>query len=336
MKPASIRRRWLTAGALAAANLIPNVACGQQAEAAEALFQQGRLLLEQGKVADACEKLEASQALDSGVGTLLFLGECRERQGKVVRAYRAFEAATALAHAEEDERREALAALRMTALRPRLPTLTVRVPEATRNLEGLDVRLDGVALPGAAFNAQHYVDPGQLLIVVTAPGQRRWETRLSIPDGPSHNVVDIPPLERSVVTPAETRVRKASSSPTEATSRKPPGSSLRTWGLVSAGVGLVGIGAGTFWGLRSLRQLEDSRKTENCPLEDRCYASGLTLRADARDSAHLADLAWVAGGVFTLTGIVLYAVAPALATDEHAWAVELKPQGANLSFGGEF
>src|SRR5262245_51965919 len=66
-------------------------------QAAEALFQQGRELLELGNYAAACQRFEASQRLDAGLGTLLFLGECYDKLGKSASAWKAFADAAVLA-----------------------------------------------------------------------------------------------------------------------------------------------------------------------------------------------------------------------------------------------
>ena len=50
--------------------------------AAEALFDEGKSLMIEGKLAVACEKLEQSQRIDPAVGTLLYLAECYEKSGR--------------------------------------------------------------------------------------------------------------------------------------------------------------------------------------------------------------------------------------------------------------
>ena len=66
--------------------------------AAEALFREGRALIKHGKLAAGCDKLEASEKLESSVGTLLNLGDCRERLGKPATAWAAFRKAEAIQH----------------------------------------------------------------------------------------------------------------------------------------------------------------------------------------------------------------------------------------------
>jgi hypothetical protein len=58
--------------------------------AARSLFDEARALLQAGKAAEACPKLEESQRLDPGMGTMFNLAECYERVGKTASAWTMF------------------------------------------------------------------------------------------------------------------------------------------------------------------------------------------------------------------------------------------------------
>src|SRR5688572_14074173 len=68
--------------------------------AAEVLFEQGRSLLLEGKVDQACPKLAESLRLDRGIGTMLFLAECWQRLGKSASAWAQFREAEIVAGQE--------------------------------------------------------------------------------------------------------------------------------------------------------------------------------------------------------------------------------------------
>ncbi len=56
---------------------------------ARSLFDQGRALVKDGNYAAACPKLEESQKIDSGVGTLFNLADCYEHLGRFASAWAA-------------------------------------------------------------------------------------------------------------------------------------------------------------------------------------------------------------------------------------------------------
>ena len=104
-------RALLTLAAAAAFSLTGARARADVA-AAEALFQEGRALLDQGNVDAACDKFESSQASEASSGTLLNLADCRLKQGRTATAWAQFVAAGRLAqvqnraeHAAEAQRR---------------------------------------------------------------------------------------------------------------------------------------------------------------------------------------------------------------------------------------
>src|SRR5580704_16380113 len=69
----------------------------QDKAAATALFDDARKLLADGKVAEACRKLEESRRLDPLPGTVLNLATCHEREGLAASAVAEFYEARAMA-----------------------------------------------------------------------------------------------------------------------------------------------------------------------------------------------------------------------------------------------
>jgi hypothetical protein len=162
---------------------------------AEALFQEGRKLLDAGKLAEACDRFERSLAIEPRSGTALNLGDCREQQGQLADAWEAFMAARQLAlrgNDEDDPARVDEAARRATALEPRLAHLTIAV--TAPRAPGLAVTRNGKPVAAAALDTDVPVNPGAHEIVATAPGYKRWSTRLALRTG-ARETATIPRLE---------------------------------------------------------------------------------------------------------------------------------------------
>src|SRR6266850_4767204 len=75
-----------------------------QSPEAETLFREGKRLLKEGKVSEACDKLAASERLESSTGALLNLGDCREKNGQLATAWAAFVKAATSAKLAHDKR----------------------------------------------------------------------------------------------------------------------------------------------------------------------------------------------------------------------------------------
>ena len=130
--------------AVALAGLVMHVpAARAQNAGAEALFREGRDMIKHGNLAGGCDKLEASEKLESSVGTLLNLGDCREKLGRQASAWAAFRKAEALAKRNgNDAKREREARRRALALEDDLASVTVQVgPKAKSG--GLVIKRDG-------------------------------------------------------------------------------------------------------------------------------------------------------------------------------------------------
>src|SRR5262245_28359860 len=117
---------------------------------AQALFEEARALMGKGKVAEACPKLEKSQALDPAPGTEFNLADCYERIGRPAPAWKLFmevaDAAKNAGHADKEK----IARERAQALEAKMPMATVEVAQASR-VEGLTITRDGQALGEAAW-----------------------------------------------------------------------------------------------------------------------------------------------------------------------------------------
>ena len=168
------RIRFLSLVAALAAGVSPALAradaTAAQKVAAEALFDDALKLMRLGKYSDACPKLEESQRIDPGIGTLMYLGECYENIGRTASAWASFREAASKAGAEGQAERAKAATERAARLEAKLAYLTIQVAPETRAIPGLSVRLGQAVLGAESFGTAVPVDPGATRIEVGAPG----------------------------------------------------------------------------------------------------------------------------------------------------------------------
>ncbi|EYF07140.1 hypothetical protein [Chondromyces apiculatus] len=275
----------------------PGVARAQGAvekAAAEALFREARALLEEGKTSEACAKFAESQRLEPKLGTLLNLASCHEEEGKMASAWAEFNQAAGLATTAKQEARADFARTRAAELETKLSRVVFQAaggaaPEMT-------IRIGDKQLGAATLGSKIPLDPGPYQVEVTAPGKQRWATQIQVPAGPASLDVSIPALEdASSAAPDDGGLAAIFTPPTR-----------RTMGLVAMGVGVVGVGLGTYLGVRTF--VQKGTISEHCTGRY-CDQEGLDASDDAHTSAGLSTVAFIAGGVFLAGGAVLYLTA---------------------------
>lgn len=299
----------------------PGVAPGPASEA-ESLFDQGRKLVALGRYAEACATFTESERLDHGVGTMLNLADCHEKNGQPATAWAGFRAAAEAASAEGQPDREHIAREREAALQPQLAHLAITVPVPLP--PGAEVHRDGVLVSPWLWGSPVPVDPGDHAVLVSAPGKIDYATTVHVPKQPAMTfVARVPVLQAR---PAPTRKAAA-----PAVIAPPPGRHPRaTAGLVLVGVSGAGLVVGAIFGVRALGLKGDS--APHCPRGEGCDATGVILRDDAVRAGTASSIAFIAAGTTFVSGLLLYATAP----ERHGITVSVGLSGttAGASMGG--
>src|SRR5512145_372326 len=226
----------------------------QERALAEALFQEGKRLGEEGRIAEACAKFEESERLESAPGTLIHLGACYAEVGKTASAWAAFVAVAELAKRTHDDAREALARRLASELKPRLSQLVLALKQPAR---GIIIHIDGHSLGNGGLNTALPMDPGEHLVEVTAPGRLAWAKRIKIEPGPASETVDVPPLKEVTASSSPRPTRHLSLSP-RPTMSVPQESQLNKLGIAALGVGVLGLAFGSYYGMRAIGQSRDA------------------------------------------------------------------------------
>lgn len=230
---------------------------------AQALFDQARQLMQQGKYAEACPKFAASQRLDPGVGTQFNLAACYEKLGKTASAWALYLEVAATCRKLGETKREKVARGRADALKPKLSKLEVDVPK-TSQVDGLKVQRGSVDLGSALWGVSTPVDPGKVTISASAPGKKPWTGTVEVAAGASAKIA-VPPLAdapAAAAPPESTPVTGPAAGPAQA---GPPGGDhavqttrpIPTTVWIGAGVtGALAVGA-VVTGVLALKKKSD-------------------------------------------------------------------------------
>jgi hypothetical protein len=322
-------RRWLSVFAMIVA--LPTLASVARAAATEestaaarSLASQGASAFDAGRYAEALDFFTRAESLVHAPPHLLYMARSAEKLGKLVQAReyyiriireqlpkkapQAFRDAQTAANAE------------VGRIEPRIASLVIQVkaPEgATPN-----VTLDGSPITDALIGVPFPVDPGMHALVATAPGMKTGQAEVELADAERRQIELV--LEPAVAAPPAAAAPMQNAGPAAAAQSRtpvvtePPKDTggggpdwMRTGAYVGLGVGVVGVAAGTYFGLRSMSKRSDADKAaEACGsrcLEGSSQADEIDSLDDAARSAQtLSIVGFIVGGVGLASGVTLY------------------------------
>ncbi len=334
----------LAAAVLLGALSSPRAAAAGDVALAEALFRQGRALMDKGDYSAACPKLKESFAQDEATGTLLALALCQEMAGQTASAWATYSEVVTRARREGRADREQAALEQLQALDPKLSRLTIEVDASLASVPGAVVKRDGHQIGTGAWGVPSAVDPGEHVVLATAPGKRSWKATVTIKPVADAQVVEVPPLvDESPPPPAPVSPPEPPRPPpptiakpvmlsanSAAPSNGPP---LRTIGLVIGGAGIAALGVSGFFAIRAKNLDRESQDNNACDQNNTCTREGLSKRNEAVDAANAATIALVAGGVLTAAGVTLVLVGGSKDAKPTAARVEAMPSaGPGVAF----
>jgi hypothetical protein len=285
----------------------------RESTSAFTLFEEGKRLMKEGKVSDACPKFLASLRLVKKVATVLNLAACYERAGQTASAWVRYNEGAVLARQSDQADREAFARQHIQALVPKLARITIRVAAPSARAE---VRRDGEIVAAAALETPIPVDPGKHLIEASAPGKKPWRSEVEVNDGEQVQV-EVPPLADDTSPPSREPAAPPSAgaqplapaAPPRATQATPTGLPLqRTWAVVAAGAGVTGVVVGSIFGIGAMSKWSDAQN-HHCQ-DTRCDPQGGALASDAKSAALISTVAFVAGAAALGAGAVLWFTTP--------------------------
>jgi hypothetical protein len=275
---------WFLGGAIAlgvartgAAELPPN-------EEAKRAFSAGVILLKDpdgAKYEEALAQFNRAYRLSGSWKVLGNIGLCSlklERDGEAMSAYEKY---LAQGGKEIDADERAQVERDLAALRAQIVHLHVEVPAGASRLTDERTSAQGARIvndyPLTTTVADLGLHPGVHVITARlASGDARWEVKLDPAMTLSHR------FEASAAPVATSTTATVA----------PAAHGGRTAGWVVGGAGIVGLGVGAFFGLRTFSKKSESDRYCTGTL---CDQPGLDLRDEAKSAATISNIAFAAG-----------------------------------------
>ena len=339
------KRTWLFTLTLTLFVSLPVAAQVTPAEkaAAEALFDRGITALREGKLEEACSRLEQSNAIERGIGTMLYLAECYEKSGRTASAWALFREAASEAQASGQMERAQAGRQRAERLEATLSRLRIDVPDDNR-VPGLEVTRNGIAVPPGAYGVSLPVDPGEHRIEARATGYDTYQKTITIDKGPTAARHEIPKLRAQPVAAipspeidATMGSMPAQGKPLDPAPSAPPTPDRRLTkvqiaGIAVASAGIVLLGLGTGYGVRAMKK-NNAAEENGCEGDICTMERGKRFSDDAWKASKVANVGVFGGAALLAGGLLTYFLAP---KREQTVAVSLDRQTAAVSFGGAF
>jgi len=277
----------------------------EQEALAQQLFEEARKLVAARSYAEACDKFAESQRLAPAPGTLANLSVCHETTGKTATAWIEMKQVDAEDRAAGNTSRRGMIAQHLASLEQKLSRVVVQVDPSLSDEAELVVTIDGVALGKAAWGSAMPLDPGSHVVAATAPGKKRFEASVVLGATADTRTVVVGPLaELDAIPPPPTP--PAPGRPLPALAESPARRDTRLLGGVTAGLGAVGLGVGSYFGLKAL----SDRNASNALCTPGCTQHAVDLNGDAIAESWASTIGFGVGIVGLAAGAYLFLTSP--------------------------
>jgi len=278
-----------TAASAASASTAPSPPSAADLASARELYKEGKELRAAGDTKGALEKLKAAHALGQTPVTGVELGKTYIQVGQLVEAREVFLAVGRMqVQADETEKSEtarAECAQLADELKPRIPSLTVKVNGVPSGVVPV-MSVDGANVPAAAMFTQRRLNPGPHEVVVRAGDGPESRTSVDLKEGEDREIsvgvayVPPPPPPRPVQPHEETRLNP----------------------LVFVGGGVAGAGL-IVGGITGAIAISKGRSVSKECTGTVCPASAKSDVDSGRTMGTISTIAFVAAGVGVGVGI---------------------------------
>ena len=274
--------------------------------AARTLGAAGVESFQSGKYVEASDKLEKAYGLLKVPSLGLWSARALAKRGLLVEAEERYLETTGLQAPSGDStvQRKAQqdAKTELAALKPRIPSLVIRLSEA--DAAQLSLTLDGQPLATSWLGRPRLVDPGEHHVVAQR-GADEAEGAATVAEGESKDVAlafRSAPLAAPVTPPAASTI--SFGEPPHADDSRQPSHTKRTLGWVALGAGAAGLVVGGVTGVIAAGKKTDLKNSGVCD-GDRCPTSQTDTVNSLNSMRTISTVGFIAGGVLAGTGIVL-------------------------------
>jgi hypothetical protein len=289
--------------------------------AARAAANSGRAAFDQGNFAQAVDYFTRAESLLHAPTHLLYLARAQTKLGHLVDAHENYSrilheevgpaSPDAFKHAHADAEKEA------AALEPRLASITVSVSGPSS--AGLHVQMDDKELPAAMVGIAIPADAGAHSFKASADNAASEPVSITLKEGEQQTVT----LTLTPHAPSQAAARPAlqASGATEPTSPPTdsarPASGKRIAGYVALGVGVVGVGVGSYFAIKSASSRKDASNAyascQSALMSTSCSSAAAPssaanvqhLDSNASSQRNIAFAGFIGGGVALAAGVTL-------------------------------
>jgi hypothetical protein len=313
LRPAGLRLLELVLASAIALGGARTAAADDTVTKADALFAEG-VKLRDSNLELACAKFgESLQLNPQAIGVLLNVAMCDEQHGRIASAVRRYRETRERAVEQSFPEYLKAADAKLAALTPDVPLLTIRFEKPPA--QQTKVVVDDQVVPLSALE-QVPLDPGERVIVVSAPGRIPFQRRISIAKRERRELA-VPPLEKP--------------------------SPRRTIGKISAAAGGAALVTGIVLGYVANRRYDEQIAGPGCqpgangepPI---CDGKAYAAIRSARQLGNVGTVVGGAGAAVMLAGGYLWFFAPKPYAERRGVAVvpRVAPDGGGVAVVGRF
>jgi hypothetical protein len=310
---ASLLALCITTSSLSALAQTPEERAGARSAA-----RAGVEAYDAGRYAESLDRFNRAEKLVHAPTHLLYIARCNVKLGFLVRAQEAYQqlireqlgagAPQAFRDAQASAERE------LAEIAPKIGSLTVTI-NGLADPSHATVTMDGSPISSALIGIPFPADPGKHVFVVSAEGYTSQTVERSLPEGGKDTVElklqatsSAPGLAANTAQPeshpGDTQTASSPGEPAPSSTR----SSLRIPAYAALGVGVLGIGAGTYFFLARSKAKGDASDAfdacaPDCTASERRHIDDLDSKAASRGT--FSAVSFIVGGVGAIAGVTL-------------------------------